>query len=288
MKIYVADPLKETAINGLKELGEVISDPGEWNFEVVVVRSKTNVDKEFIDQTKNLKLVIRAGVGLDNIDKEYCKTKGIEVKNTPGASTISVAELVFAHLLAISRNIVTANVSMREDKWIKKELIGTELSGKTLGIVGYGRIGRKVAKIAKSFDMEVIAYDPFIKEADVPLVSLEELIERSDVITLHLPLIPETKNLISGEKIGKMKPNTIIINAARGGIVDENALYEAMKSGKIRGAGLDVFSQEPPKNSPLRELDSVSLTPHIGASTLESGERVGIAVVDIVKEFAGR
>lgn len=288
MKIYIAEQLKDSAIQELKKTCEVVFDPGKWDFDVAFVRGRTQVDKAFLDKAKNLKLVIRGGVGLDNVDSEYCKKKGIEVRNTPEASTISVAELVFAHLLALSRKLVKANVSMREGKWLKKELEGFELAGKTLGIIGYGRIGKEVAKRAKAFGMMVVAHDPLVKEADIPLIGLDELVSRSDIITLHVPLLPGTKNLISGERITKMKPNAILINVARGGLVDENTLYNALKSGKLAGAGLDVFSKEPPESPTFRDLENVSLTPHLGASTLEAGERISMEVVNIIREFARR
>ncbi len=280
VKIRVFDPISTQAVEDLRKIADVI-DEG-WDFDIAIVRSHTKVTREFIDKSPNLKLVVRAGVGLDNVDQEYCIGKGIDVRNTAEASTISVAELVFALLLGIARRIVQRTEEIKKGTWHKEG--GFELSGKTLGIIGYGRIGREVAKRAKSFGMAVVAYDPYLTKMDVPMLSLNELFHVSDIITLHIPLTDETKNLINAKTIREMKDGVILINTSRGGIIDENDLYEALVKGKVSFAGLDVFQIEPP-NSKLLELDNVVLTPHIGGSTVDASDRVGEAVVEQIRDF---
>lgn len=283
VKIRVFDPISSQAVEDLHKIAEVINE--EWDFDIAIVRSHTKVTKEFIDKAPNLKLVVRAGVGLDNIDQEYCSNKGIEVRNTAEASTISVAELVFALLLGIARRIVQKTEEVKKGYWRREG--GFELSGKTLGIIGYGRIGREVAKRAKSFGMTVVAYDPYLTKTDVPMLSLNELLHVSDIITLHIPLTDETKNLINAKTIKEMRNGVILINTSRGGVIDENDLYDALAKGKVSFAGLDVFQIEPP-NSKLLELDNVVLTPHIGGSTVDASDRVGEAVVEQVRDFVKR
>ena len=256
----------------------------------MIVRSATKVRKEMIDAARNLKVIGRAGVGLDNIDVEYAKSKGIKVINTPGATSISVAELTIGLLLAVMRKIAYADREMRKGAWPKKKCKGIEMYGKTLGIIGIGRIGREVAKRARAFGMKVIYYDVYRpdeateKELGVEYRELDDLISEADVITLHVPLLPETKHMINAERIAKMKDGAIIINAARGGIVDEEALYEALKSGKLYGAALDVYENEPLKESKLFELDNIVLTPHIGAQAREGQTRAGIEVAQKIAE----
>ena len=299
MKVLICDPLAESAVARLKEAGlEVVEKTGmspeelaqelAKGYEAIVVRSATKVRKPAIDAAVGLKLIVRAGVGLDNIDVEYARKKGIEVRNTPRASTDSVAELTLAHMLALARSLPQATQSLREGRWEKKAFRGIELSGKTLGVIGIGRIGQAVARRALCLGMRVVAYDKFVKESPLPevrMVPLEELLREADFVTLHVPPDPAGP-VIGKEEIAKMKPGAYLINCARGGVVDEAALLEALNSGKLAGAGLDVYQEEPPKNMELLRHPKVSLTPHIGAQTKEAQGRVGDEVVDILLEFA--
>ncbi len=301
MKVLISDPLPDDGVKLLKEKGvEVIVKTGMSpeellqeikNYEVIVVRSATKVRKEVIDAGEKLKLIVRGGVGIDNIDVEYAKTKGITVLNTPGASTISVAELTIGMMIAVSRKLASATISMKSGKWEKKIFKGIELYGKTLGLIGSGRIGTAVAERAKALGMKVIAYDPYaneelLKEKGIELIKdLDELLATSDIISLHIPKTDETIHIINKKTIAKMKDGAILINCARGGTVDEEALYEALKSGKLYGAGIDVYEKEPPEKSPLFELDNVVLSPHIGASTKEGQARVSIEAAEKIIDF---
>jgi D-3-phosphoglycerate dehydrogenase len=299
MKILICDPLAESAVARLREAGlEVVERTGmspdelaaelAKGYDAIVVRSATKVRKPALDAAVGLKLIVRAGVGLDNIDVEYARKKGIEVRNTPRASTDSVAELTLAHMLALARSIPQATLSLREGKWEKKAFKGIELSGKTLGVVGIGRIGQAVARRAICLGMRVIAYDKFVKESPLPevrMVPLEDLLREADFVTLHVPPDPAGP-VIGAAEIAKMKEGAYLINCARGGVVDEAALLEALESGKLAGAGLDVFQEEPPTDTELLRHPKVSLTPHIGAQTREAQARVGDEVVDILLEFA--
>ncbi len=302
IRVHVNDPLDEEAMELLrskKEL-EVTSEHLEKDelikimpeIEVLVVRSATKVTADVIEAGKKLKIIARAGVGLDNIDLDKAKERGIKVLNTPGASAASVAELTIGMMFALSRHIVRGTMDLKEGKWTKKQLKGVELGGKTLGIIGLGRIGREVAKRALALGMKVIAYDPFVKEIDmdVKLVDLDEIFSNSDYITVHVPLIPETKHLINDEAFEKMKKGVFVLNCARGGIVDEEALLKALKDGKVAGAGMDVFETEPPTSDVEKELLSlpnVVATPHIGASTKEAQKRVGKEIVNRIFEELG-
>lgn len=288
MNILISDPFSKDLPDRLKEFGEVTDDKNEIpNANVMLVRSATKVNREMIDSAKNLKLVIRGGVGVDNIDVEYCKEKGIEVRNTPEASSIAVAELTFAIMLSIQRNIVKAHNSTKNSEWLKKQLKGRELYGKTLGLVGIGRIGTEVAKRAKAFGMNVIATRESEEQSEyAEIVDLDELLEKSDFISFHVPLTEETKGMVNKETIEKMKDGVVIINNARGKVVIENDLAEALKSGKVGYAGIDVYQQEPPEGSPLLSVENILLTPHIGAQTYENMDRIGDIVYDIIKEFA--
>ncbi len=292
MKIVTADGMADDALKELKSLGPVVNLPENLDNEladtnILVVRSKTKVTKEFLLKAPNLKLIIRAGVGLDNIDLEAAKEKGIEVRNTPGASTNAVVELTLGAMLAMVRNIPLANLKMKKGLWEKKKLAGTEIDGKTLGIIGCGRIGSLLGKKAKALGMKIVGYNPppRVDQDFIEYVELDELLKRADVITLHIPLLPSTKYIINKETIAKAKDNVYILNMARGGTVNEEDLYEACKSGKVRAAALDVFEQEP-YSGRLTELDNVFLTPHLGASTKEAQERIGKEVVKIIKEFS--
>lgn len=289
MNILISDPFSKDLPDRLKEFGEVTDDRNEIpNASVMLVRSATKVNREMIDSAKNLKLVIRGGVGVDNIDVEYCKEKGIEVRNTPEASSIAVAELTFAIMLSIQRNIVKAHNSTKNNEWLKKQLKGRELYGKTLGLVGIGRIGTEVAKRAKAFGMNVIATRESEEQSEyAEIVDLGELLEKSDFISFHVPLTEETKGMVNKETIEKMKDGVVIINNARGKVVIENDLAEALKSGKVGYAGIDVYQQEPPEGSPLLSVENILLTPHIGAQTYENMDRIGDIVYEIIKEFAG-
>ena len=296
MKILIASDIAEEGISKLKEEFEVDVKKGISkeeimaiieNYDGVIVRSKPNITEEIIKKGKNLKVVARAGVGLDNVDVNCCQGLGVKVVNSPQASSDSVAELAFGLMLAVSRNIARADRLTRAKRWEKKSLMGHELNGKTLGIVGFGRIGRNIGRIAKACGMKIIAYDPYltdeqIKNGDAEPVTLEGLIKNSDVITLHVPLIDSTRHMFSYAEFEKMKNNAIIINTSRGGIINEDALCNALSSGKILGAGLVVFEEEPPIKSNLLEYDNVVLTQHIGASTHEAQKRAGIMIAEEV------
>ena len=297
MKVAICDPIDKKAIEELKALNVEIYDfsdlPKEElpekleDKEIIIVRSATKVKGELLDALKNAKLIIRGGVGLDNIDLEGAKAKRIKVVNTPEASSISVAELAIGFMFALSRHIVRGTVGLREGKWEKKQLKGTELFGKTLGIIGMGRIGREVAKRAKCLGMNVIAtrHVRQIPEELAKTVSYDELYKEADFISIHIPLTEETRHMISKEAFEKMKDGVVIINCSRGGVVDEKALLEALKNGKVKGAALDVFEVEPPVDNELLKLDNVIGTPHIGASTKEAQARIGVAIVEKIKGF---
>lgn len=299
LKILVTDGMDKGAVQTLKGLGhEVIEqffEPEELkeqvkNFNVIIVRSATKVRKEIIDsalQTGNLKLIIRGGVGVDNIDVTYAESKGIKVRNTPKASSSAVAELTLGHMFCLARFIGIANVTMREGKWNKKQYKGIELSGKTLGLIGFGRIGRELAKKAKALEMKVIYNDILGPAKDCPeysFASLDELLADSDFISLHVPGNKDKSPVIGKPEFSKMKDGVYLINCARGSVVDEAALLEALNSGKIAGAGIDVFPEEPTKNLELVNHERVSVTPHIGASTKEAQKRIGQEIVSIIKD----
>lgn len=296
MKILIADPTSQDVITEMQATGAEVQDLSNFpkeqlldkvkDFDIMVVRSATKVRKDMIDKMDNMKLIVRGGVGLDNIDVDYAKSKGIEVKNTPAASSISVAELTIGHMIALTRHIARGTQSIKERKWEKKVLKGIELYNKTLGIIGIGRIGKEVAKRAKAFGMNVIAYDPYAKYEEVKMVDFDSLLENSDFITLHIPGTAETHHFIGKEAFNKMKQGVFIINCGRGGVLDETALLEALKTGKVAGASLDVFETEPPEYTQLLDLPNVTFTPHIGASTSDAQTRIGKEVVEIVKEFA--
>ena len=301
MRILVTDGMDKTAMAALRadghEVVEQFYEPDELGtalreFDAVVVRSKTKVRAKHIDEAKGgkLKLIIRGGVGVDNIDVKYAEEAGITVKNTPRASSESVAELAMAHMFSCSRYISIAGHSMREGKWEKKAYgKGVELSGKTLGIIGFGRIGQKLGAMAKAMGMTVIAFDiyhvPGIEEQlGMKYVEMDELFAQADFISLHTPAI-DGKPLICAENIAKMKDGVIFVNTSRGNNVDEAALLEALNSGKVRAAGLDVYAEEPSVNAALYSHPNVSCTPHIGAATVEAQKRIGMEIVDIVRGF---
>lgn len=299
LRILIADGMEKAALEKLKnmkfEVVEKYYEPEELleqikNFDVLVVRSATKVRKPVIDaacETGKLKLIIRGGVGVDNIDVDYARTRGIIVRNTPNASSASVAELVIGHMFNLARFIHNSNVTMRQGKWNKKAYEGIEIFGKTLGVIGFGRIGRETAKKAKALGMKVIYTDIAgeIKEfKEYKFLPMDELLAVADFISLHVPYNGE-RAVIGREEIKRMKDGAYIINCARGGVVDEEALIEALDSNKLSGAAMDVFVEEPAKNSPLCNHDKVSCTPHIGASTMEAQERIGEEIVDIILDF---
>jgi len=299
LRILVTDGMDKGSVQTLKDMGyKVIEQFFELEelkeqvkgFNVVIVRSATKVRKDIIDsavETGNLKLIIRGGVGVDNIDVTYAESKGIKVRNTPKASSSAVAELALGHMFCLARFIGIANVAMREGKWNKNKYTGIELSGKTLGLIGFGRIGRELAKKAKVLEMKVIYNDILGPAKDCPeysFVSLDELLADSDFISLHVPGNEDKSPVIGKPEFSKMKDGVYLINCARGSVVDEAALLEALNSGKLAGAGIDVFSEEPPQNLDLIRHEKVSVTPHIGASTKEAQKRIGAEVVSIIKE----
>jgi len=303
MKVLVSDKISDKGVEILKKAGldvdvktgmkpdELKACIGEYHG--LVIRSATKATADIIEAAKNLKVIGRAGSGLDNVDKAAASKKGIVVMNTPGANTITTAEHTIALLFSLARLVPQATASMKAGQWEKKKFMGVELFNKTLGIIGLGNIGNQVAKKAQGLEMVVIAYDPFLSEdrakaLGIEKVSLDELFSRSDFITIHTPLTPETKNLINSETIGKMKNEVRIINCARGGIINEKDLYEALKSGKVAGAALDVFEKEPPEDFSLIELDNVICTPHLGAATEEAQENVAIAVAEQIADYLVR
>jgi D-3-phosphoglycerate dehydrogenase len=296
-KILVADALNPEAmekLNGISSLDITLKtgmDEAELmktipGFNAIVVRSATKVTKNVLDSATDLELIVRAGIGLDNIDLAAAEEKRIEVRNTPSATTFAVAEHAFGLMLGAVRNHGKANLSMKKHKWEKKLLGGTELYEKTLGIVGGGRIGLDIARRGIAFGMNIIAYDIIqIKtDLDVKQVNLDDLLAQADIISFHLPLTDETRHMISDPEFSKMKDGVVIINASRGGIVDEKALFKALESGKVRTAAIDVFEKEPPDDFSLIDHPNVLATPHIGAAAKEGQKRAGMEVAKIIEE----
>ncbi len=300
MKVLVSDNISPKGVEIMKKAGLEVDvktgmSPEELKacigeYHGLVIRSATKVTKEIIEAATNLKVIGRAGSGLDNVDKEAATKRGIVVMNTPGGNTITTAEHAIAMMFALARNIPQATQSMKEGKWEKKKFMGVELFNKTLGILGLGNIGSQVARRAQGLQMNVIGYDPFLsderaRELGLEKVTLEELFERSDFITIHTPLTPETKNLINRETIKTMKDGVRIINCARGGIINEKDLYEALEAGKVAGAALDVFEKEPPEDLTLIKHEKVICTPHLGASTKEAQENVAVAIAEQIVDY---
>ncbi len=297
MKVLVCDKTEKEFIEQMRAAGLTVDvrddiTPEELPsvlpaYDGMVVRSRTKVRQPLIDVCPNLKVIVRGGVGLDTIDHEYAKSKGIAVMNTPLASSASVAELTLGYMFMLARSLYKATASIKSEKWDKKAFEGDEIGGKTLGLVGVGNIGREVAKRASALGMTVVAYDPFVKElAGVKLVTLDELLAQADYISLHLPKTKESANMIDVAQFAKMKNGVRIINCARGGIIDESALYEALTSGKVAGAALDVFAEEPPTDWKLLKLDNVIGSPHIGAATKEAQARIGAEVAEKLIAFS--
>ena len=297
-KILISDPIAEEGIDKLKEQGfeldiKVDLSPEELEEQIssyhgMVVRSATKVREPIIDAAENLKIIVRAGVGLDNIDVNYAENKGIKVQNTPEASSNSVAELAIGHMLSLARGIPRGTSSLKEGEWIKSELRGSELAGKKLGIIGIGRIGSLLAKKGEALGMEPRAYDKFIEEApveEVEMMDKKDVISTADFLSLHIPFIKSEGPTISTEELKSMKESAYLINCARGGVVDEKALKEALEKGWIAGAALDVYESERPGKNDLCGNDNVSLTPHIGASTVEAQRRVGEGAAEKLIEF---
>ena len=299
MKVLICDATDPKALKLIEEAGiEVVNQPDitpEELLEVIpeypcmVVRSRTKVTKEVLDAGTSLKSVVRAGVGLDNIDVAYAKVKGIKVLNTPSASTQSVAELTVAYLMALARNIPLMTASMKAGKWEKKSFLGSEVSGKTLGLIGSGRIGSAVADRAIALGMDVVAFDPYVTELpNITLMELDDLLAKADYISLHVPHTDETHNILDEAAFDKVKPGVRIINCGRGGTIDEDALYQAIQDGKVAGAALDVFAEEPLADSKLFSLDQVIGSPHIGAGTKEAKARVGeVAAQKVIETLKG-
>jgi D-3-phosphoglycerate dehydrogenase len=288
MKILISDAFDPSLPAKLEGFGEVIEDKERLpEVDVVLVRSKTKCTREYIDQAGNLRLIIRGGVGLDNIDVEYARSKGIQVFNTASASAVAVAELAFALMIAVPTRIVEGHIGMTQHEWLKKQLKRTELMGKTLGLIGAGNIGTELARRAIGFGMRVIAFDPLIKNHEcVDLVTLEELFAESDYISLHVPLTDTTKGMINTGAISQMKDGVVILNTARGGCVVEEDMVDALKSGKVRAYATDVWYSDPPDEScPLYDAPNVIMTPHIGASSRENMLRIGDVVVRILEDF---
>jgi len=296
--VLVSDPLSAQAIASLKSapdisvhevkgLSEDALVPLVREIDAWIVRGATKVTRRLIEGAPRLRWVARAGAGLDNIDVVAAKERGIAVLNVPGANAVAVAELVFGLLLGLLRKIPAADASLRRGEWEKSRFQGRELRGKTLGIVGLGKIGRAVAKRAQAFEMTCVGHDPLVPEADaralgVEPLSLDTLLARADIVTLHAPMMAETKGLFGAAQFARMPKGAILVNAARGGLVDEAALVAALRSGQLGGAALDVFGEEPPSDWILVNLPNVVATPHVGAATVEAQEAVGEEIVKLL------
>ena len=295
-KLLVCDPIAASAVEAMRTAGidvEVRDDItledlagiiGEY--EGIVVRSRTKVREDLIDKATRLKVIIRGGAGLDSIDVGHAQSKGIDVRNTPAANSNAVAELVLGMMIGLARHVAQADSSMKDGRWEKKQLKGTEIAGKTLGVVGYGRIGQLLGEKAKALGMKVVAYDPYIEHPDI--IPLDEVFAAVDYISLHVPMTTQTAGFISTEAFAKIKKGAYLVQASRGGTVDEAALYEALTNGALSGAALDVFTEEPPKSELLLKLvalPNVITTPHIGAATVEAQDRVGGEIVKIAISY---
>ncbi|MDD5778557.1 MAG: hydroxyacid dehydrogenase [Candidatus Thermoplasmatota archaeon] len=302
MKILVTDPLAEEAMDMLRENHEVVVNKVTGDelaavigpYHALMVRSGTQVTPEVIRRADNLQVIGRAGIGVDNIDVKAASAKGIKVVNSPTGATPSVAELAIGHMISLARHLPRADRTIRSGEWAKKQLKGVELHGKTLGLVGCGNIGQLVARIARSLDMTVIGYDPYMEAEEMAehhitkMDSLDDLMSQADFISLHVPHTKQTHHLIDAGMLAKMKPTAFLVNCARGGVVDEEALYQALKAGRIAGAALDVYEKEPPGKPKLAELDNVVFTPHLGAATREGQIRAGtVCAEQVLKVLAG-
>lgn len=297
-KVIVCDAIDEIGITILKKAGlivdykpeiepdDLLTTVGESN--VIIVRSRTKITKKVIDAAPNVKIIARVGVGLDNIDTEYAESKGIKVLNAAEAAMNAVSELVIGHMIALSRSIPKADDGMKKGKWLKKELVGSELRGKYLGIIGVGNIGRNVGRIAKCLRMNLIGYDIFpinqdyVREVSMIKTDLKTLLENSDFVTCHVPLTEKTKHLINSETLSYMKPTSFLINTSRGEIIDEKSLFTALTEKRIAGAALDVFEVEPPTNTELLNLPNMICSPHIAAQTKEAQELASTVIAEKV------
>ncbi len=290
-KILVSDHIFEEGLKLLEEQGNSVTRAWDMpkadlpkiigDYDVLIVRSATKVRGELLDNAKNLKVIGRAGEGLDNIDYEKAKARGILLVNTPHVSYMAVAELTIGHMLALARNIVQGTTSLREGKWEKEKLMGTEVNGKTLGVIGCGYIGKTVERLAISLGMKVLPVEECVYDRFVPLA---EMLTEADFITIHVPLTQRTHHLLSTKEFALMKKGVMLIDCSRGGVVDQEALYEALVSGKVAGAAVDVFEEEPPKNSKLLTLNNVIATPHIGAQTREAQQKASVQIAKRVLE----
>ncbi|MGI0020692.1 MAG: hydroxyacid dehydrogenase [Nitrososphaera sp.] len=296
-RVLVCDSIDQAGIDSLKRAGLVVDykpeiKPAELvaaarDYDVIIVRSRTKVTKEVIDAS-SAKIIARVGVGLDNVDVKAAEAKKIRVINAPEAASIAVAELAIGLMIALARSIPRADSENKKGNWIKKDLMGTQLSGKYLGIVGVGNIGRNIGRMAKALRMNLIGYDTypisreFVSETGMVVTDLNTLLESSDFITCHVPSTPETKHMFNADRFARMKPTAYLVNTSRGEIIDENALYEALKANRLAGAALDVFEVEPPTNKLLVGLQNVICTPHIGAQTREAQELASIVIAEKV------
>jgi len=289
VKILVSDRIADEGIKILREQGYEVTEGWDipkpdlpkiiGEYDVLIVRSATKVRGELLENAKKLRVIGRAGEGLDNIDYERAKQLGITIVNTPHISYISVSELTIGHMIALARNIVQGTTSLREGKWEKEKLMGTELNGKMLGVIGCGYIGKDVERLALALGMKVIAVEECVYDRFVPLA---DMLPQADFITIHVPLTPKTRHLLSAKEFQLMKQGVRIIDCSRGGVIDQDALYEALVSGKVAGAALDVFEEEPPKNNKLLTLPNVIATPHMGAQTHEAQHRASIQIANNV------
>ncbi|MBU1701349.1 MAG: hydroxyacid dehydrogenase [Candidatus Eisenbacteria bacterium] len=289
MKILISDAFDASLPGKLARFGETFDDKSRLSeADVVLIRSKTTCTREYIDKAASLKLIIRGGVGLDNVDQDYAKQKGIAVHNTAAASSIAVAELAMGFMTAIPANIIPGHISLTKGEWQKKQLKRTELYGKTLGLIGIGKIATETAIRAKAFGMKVIAYDKYIdKSKHAEMVSFNDLLIRSDFISLHVPYTDETREMINKSTIKQMKDGVIIVNTGRGKCINEADMAEALRNGKVRAYGTDVWYSDPPDwdGCPLLTAPNVYMTPHIGASTTENLLRIGDVIEEILNAY---
>jgi D-3-phosphoglycerate dehydrogenase len=300
IKILVADDLSKAAVDIMTKAGLSVDvktglPPADLaaiigQYHGLAVRSATKVTADILKAASNLKIVGRAGVGVDNIDVKAATEKKVQVINTPQGNTLAAGELAIAFIFALARKVAASTASMKRGEWEKKKFMGTEITGKTLGVVGFGNIGKAVAERGVGLKMKVIASDPALAPGATPpagieFVSFDDLIARADFVTLHIPMLPATKNLFNAGTLAKMKKGAYLINCSRGGLVDEAALYESLKAGHLAGAGLDVYEKEPTPPLPLFELDNVVLAPHLGASTKEAQEKVAVELAEVFVEF---
>lgn len=301
VKLLISDPIAEEGVEKLEDAGfdlehkyDLSSDELKeeiGDYEGIVVRSATKLRAPILDEADNLEIIVRAGVGLDNIDLDHADELEIKVQNTPEASSNSVVELALGHMFSLARDIPRGTASLKKKEWIKSELKGTELAGKTLGVIGVGRIGSLLAQKGTALGMTALGYDKYVDEApveEIEMVTLDELLASSDYVTLHIPFVESEGATIGEVELEKMKESAYLINCARGGVVDEDALVKALENDWIAGAGVDVFTEEPPQDDDLLKFDNTSLTPHLGASTVEAQRRVGTQAADELIEFFGK